>query len=79
MAVVKRVKKHTLNARLHNVNIDIVENGYVVHVGFAYDTTKNEVRHDEREFVFDTWGDVYDFLKKVNELVITFKVTKYAY
>jgi hypothetical protein len=82
MTVVNRAKKKVLvptNIRLSSVNIDVVENGYHVQVHVQYEQAKDETRHDERQFVFDNWGDVCDFLKKVNELVKTFKVTKYAY
>lgn len=82
MTVVKQAKKKVSvppNPRLSSVTIDVLNNGYVVHVGVACNRSKDDVRHDEHNFVFDAWIDVCDFLKKVNELVTTFKVTKYVY
>lgn len=81
MTVVKPAKKKPINISLDRITIDVVENGYKVSITTKYyaRSTDFSLRHDDKEFVFDNWGEVSDFVKKANEFVKTFKVNKNEY
>jgi len=77
--VAKVAKKKPINIYLDRITIDVVENGYKVSITTKYYGRNSSLRHDDKEFVFDNWGEVSDFVKKANEFVKTFKVNKYDY
>jgi len=79
MTVVKSAKRKPVEMKVDLINIEVVENGYRVQLTYAYDTQIRGICYVDKVYVFDSWGDVSDFVRKANDLVKTFKVNKNDY